>query len=570
MAARGYSDAHTRPTPQRNDEPEDEDDSTFTTMDQRLREVEIRRHVARNGTFPFDEHGKPKLFVDEEECPVCKSTWLSSVAVFHCGHFMCAKCYQTLVDGAHQYHRNHNHCLVCKENTPPGDVVVFTLSTSMERAHQTFVGQLAHANAFASSHSTVVCPVAGDRVIRYGIGTNHDTGRIAYLVDVPPAVVKADASLRFVSILFDISGSMGGVIDALHRFKLFDRLMDGLVGSVVSLTVFDNKADSVVEPVLITPRNVDDVKRRLSSIKSRGGTTLHKGLQRVIDVDIPDMFQVARYASVGDAPSGVVSVFIITDGATSELPTAVEEMNRLRSVAEMRVDPFVLGVGDGYSFDSCDALVGRDVTKYEHVTDVSALFDRITGQVLLSHLQVNAITDHSHMFYNGNVTSPTHGKTHSIVLRPAHDAAAENTRVCFTDVDICSVRVNNQPATLVHDGAISFDIVHTMISTLAIVRVKDLSINVGLMEMYERMRMLKMTKKALQPYRGPLGEMFNVLVQMIDGQMAIFEHQVVESDRAPYQARYRSDAMDARESSNATARMLSAVAVRSSSAPGYH
>ena len=90
------------------------------------------------------------------------------------------------------------------------------------------------------------------------------------------------------------------------------------------------------------------------------------------------------------------------------------------------------------------------------------------------------------------------------------------------------------------------------------------------MEMYERMRMLKMTKKALQPYRAPLGEMFSVLVQMIDGQMAIFEHQIVESDREPYQARYRADVVDARESSNATARMLSAVAVRASSAPSYH
>jgi hypothetical protein len=229
----------------------------------------------------------------------------------------------------------------------------------------------------------------------------------------------------------------------------------------------------------------------------------------------------------------------------------------------MRVDPFVLGVGSGYSFDSCDALVGRDVTQYEHVQDVNTLFERITGQAS-SHLQVNAITSHSNMFYNGNVTSPTHGNAHSIVLHPT---TGEHTRVCFTDIDICSVTVSNQPVSLVHDSAISFEIAHTMISTLAIVRVKDLSINVGLSEMYERMRMLKMTKKALQPYRGPLGEMFQVLVQMIDGQMAIFERQIVESDQEPYLSHYHADA---RESSNATARLLSSVAVRASSAPFYN
>jgi len=548
------------------DEPEDEDDDAFTAMDQQLREVDIRRRIARDGTFPLDEHGKPKLFVDEEECPVCKSTWLSSVAVFRCGHFTCATCYEALVDGAHAYRGDRNHCLVCKDQTPPGNVVVFALSASMDRAHQAFVGQLAHANAFVQSPSTVVCPATGNRVIRYGIGMNPDTGRIAYLVDVPPAVVEADAQLRFIAILFDISGSMAEVIRQLHQLQLFEALLNGLVGCVVSLTVFDDRADRVFEPVLITPTNLDDVKRRLSTIRSRGGTTLHKGLQHVTDLDLPDMLQVARSTSGGGDPNGVVSVFIITDGATSQLPTAVEEMNRLRAFTAMRVDPFVLGVGSGYSFDSCDALVGRDVTQYEHVTDIRTLFDRITGQAS-SHLQVRATTDHSHMYYNGNVRSPTNGNVHSIVLHPT----AEHVRVCFTDVDICSVTVNHQPASLVHDSAIAFDLVHTMISTLAIVRVKDLSINVGRSEMYERMRMLKMTKKALQPYRGPLGEMSQVLAQMVDSQLAIFERQLVENDQEPYQARYyHADAADARESSNATARMLSAVACRASSAPCYN
>lgn len=526
------------------------------TSENKKREFEIRARVARHDEHPVDSSGRPLLFVeDTSECPVCREPF-DTVAVYPCGHFLCGDCHKKLASGAFTCVSDPNHCIVCKDDTPFGSVIIHKLLPfGRSGTTASFSQKMDHAHKWVvapppSSESTRHEPPPGAACARFLPMRHPDDARASALIlEIPTVDVATDAEDRAVyHFLIDVSGSMTEFLSRLRSSGTLHRLAQRLVGCFVSFSQFSDDATTVIPPVEVRVDSAASIAETLHDrLQADGRTSLHLGLMHLRTHVIPEMTRVLGDESVRAREHLAV---ILTDGEADCTPLAADEFRLLEAVCT----PFLLGVGENYSFDACDQIVRRDTTKYAHIDDESTLVDHMCHRPHVQRFFIRASSEDSLMYYNGNVTPPVNG-VHELVLRRRTDEA---TTVVFSNVDERTLTCNDAQVVLQRDVRLGFAFKKVMQTTIALAHVKDLSIGVSHRDMYANIHALTSAKRVIKSYGVGLGASHADLMDMIDTQVSMFTTMLASRD----------ESVDRCHSSNTTARLATFTALRAYTALG--
>ena len=503
-----------------------------TALENKKRELEIRMRVARHDEHPVDSNGRPLLFVeDTSECPVCREPF-ETVAVYQCGHFLCGDCHDKLVNGDFPFVSDPNHCIVCKDATPLGSVIIHKLALGRHNTSASFSQKMDHAckwkvapppsNASASNQPE---STHGDARVRF-LPMLHpdDSSASALIVEIPTSEVTTvtDLNPAVFHFLIDVSGSMREFLTRLRSEGALYQLTQRLIGCFVSFSKFSDDAATVIPPVLVQVDNAESIAATLHDcLHAEGRTSLHLGLMHLRTHMLPEMTRVLGDESVRTEHL----VVIITDGEADCTPLAADEFMQL----EATCSPFLLGVGENYSFDACDQIVRRDTTKYTHIDDESTLVEHMCNRPDIKRFCIRSTADDSLMYYNGNVTSHVNG-VHEFVLRQRTN---ETTSLVFTNVDEKTLTYNNVPVDIQRDVRLGFTFQKIMQTTIALAHIKDLSIGVSHRDMYATIHALACAKTVIRSFGVGLGASYTDLMDMIDTQVSMFtrmlsSHDVVE------------------------------------------
>jgi hypothetical protein len=532
-------------------------------FENKKRQCEIRIRIAGSSEHPIGSNGEPLLFVDDtSECPVCKESF-ETVAIYKCGHFLCNGCHDRLLHGDFPYITDPNHCIVCKEDTPFGDVVIHTLSAGRHKANASFAANMDGASKFKhpseSSHTRSVLDHGSctpQPVVLFGkLQHADDSLQSALILDIaaPQSDTKSNNHPVFV-YLFDVSGSMNALIRRLREHGTFRRLITKLVGCYLSFSVFSEDVRTIIHSVLVRADNVESLIDTLhNEVVAGGGTALHTGLKHLTEHMVPEMMGLLGQ---NDAHVEDICVMIVTDGADNSPEEAAEEMVKL----EQTCFPFLLGAGDDYSFDTCDKIVRRDTTKYMHVEDESTLVDHMVKPPNIRRFKIKSTCEDSSMYYNGNITRPVNG-VHEWVVQ-LHGECNEHSRIVLTNVDETSLTHGPVQVGATCEPQLAFALTPIMQTTIAISHIKDLSFNVSKHDMYANIHELWHAKRVIRTYGVGMGSSYDDLNHMIDTQIKMFTELISQRNGSG-----RDSGIGRCHSSNTTASLATSTALRAYSVP---
>lgn len=167
--------------------------------------------------------------------------------------------------------------------------------------------------------------------------------QLAYaLVEVVPVgeglPEAAPLNLAFV---LDRSGSMAGKkIESLRKaVKLVIDQLDS--DDIISLVIFDDRADVLVPSVSVTDKN--SLKRQVDTITDRGGTEMSKGMKLGIQ-------ELQKHLT----PDRVSRMVLLTDGQTYGDEDECQKL--ANQLAQLRVPLCAFGLGEDWNEDLMDTL----------------------------------------------------------------------------------------------------------------------------------------------------------------------------------------------------------------------
>ena len=536
-------------------------------LENKKRELEIRVRVARHDEHPVDSNGRPLLFVeDTSECPVCREPF-ETVAVYQCGHFLCGECHGKLVNGDFPFVSDPNHCIVCKDATPHGSVILHKLALGRHNTSASFSNKMNHAHKWTvapppsspvsessqleSSSRGAAAAAAAARVRFLPMLHPDDASASALIVEIPTsevATTETDVNHAVFHFLIDVSGSMSDFLTRLRSNGTLHQLTQRLIGCFVSFSKFSDDVTTVIPPVLVQVDNAESIAATLlDGLHAEGRTALHLGIGHLRTHILPEMTRVLGGGSVRTREHLVV---ILTDGEADCTQLAADEFKQL----EATCSPFLLGVGENYSFDACDQIVRRDTTKYAHIDDEATLVDHMCNRADIERFFVRSTAEDSLMYHNGNVTSHVNG-VHELVLRRR---ANEKTSVVFTNVDEKTLTRNDVPVEIQRDISLGFSFHKIIHTTIALAHIKDLSLGASHRDMYATIHALACAKNVIRSFGVGLGASYADLMDMIDTQVSMFTRMLSS----------RSDSVERCHSSNTTARLATFTALRAHTAMG--
>lgn len=527
-------------------------------LENKKREWEIRVRVARHDEHPVDSNGRPLLFVeDTSECPVCREPF-ETVAVYQCGHFLCGECHGKLVNGDFPFVSDPNHCIVCKDATPRGSVIIHKLALGRHNTSASFSKKMNHAHKWTvapppssvSESSQLESPREAARVRFLPMLHPDDASTSALIVEIPTLedTTETDVNRAVFHFLIDVSGSMSDFLTRLRSNGTLHQLTQRLIGCFVSFSKFSDDVITVIPPVLVQVDNAESISAKLlDGLHAEGRTALHLGIGHLRTHMLPEMTRVLGGESVRTREHLAV---ILTDGEADCTQLAADEFRQL----EATCSTFLLGVGENYSFDACDQIVRRDTTKYAHIDDEATLVDHMCNRADIQRLFIRATAEDSLMYYNGNVTSPVDG-VHELVLRRR---ANEKTSVVFTNVDEKTLTRDDVPVEIQRDVNLGFSFHKIIHTTIALAHIKDLSLGVSHRDMYASIHALACAKSVIRSFGVGLGASYADLMDMIDTQVSMFTRMLSS----------RAESVERGHSSNTTARLATFTALRAYTAMG--
>jgi len=178
-------------------------------------------------------------------------------------------------------------------------------------------------------------------------------------VDIPEGARSKVRAPVDLALVVDTSGSMEGAKIAAARASartIVERLADG---DVISVDTFNDRARTLVAPVVITPETRARVLSVLSELGTGGSTNIFDGLE------LAEMH-------VAQAPHGhpVRRIVMISDGQANVGPSSPQALGDLaqRSLS-LGAQVTSLGVGLDYDERTLDAIAERTSGRLFHVGD---------------------------------------------------------------------------------------------------------------------------------------------------------------------------------------------------------
>ena len=200
-------------------------------------------------------------------------------------------------------------------------------------------------------------------------------------IDVPEDVASTHVPMA-LSLAIDTSGSMQGD-KIVHARAAARRLVESLHdGDIVSLVTFANRAQVVVDRVVIDPATRRHALAVIEELGADGGTALHHGLataQSLLQTGASDTHPVRR-------------VVVISDGMATVGPSSPEVLGALaeRGV-HVGIQVTSLGVGLDYDENTLNTLAVRSSGRLYHLAEPEEMPAIVEREMQL--LAATAMTD---------------------------------------------------------------------------------------------------------------------------------------------------------------------------------
>ncbi len=224
--------------------------------------------------------------------------------------------------------------------------------------------------AATAAGAPITCHMELDRAVLPADGPQKAVIKISLDAAKPPARERPAVNLALV---LDRSGSMGGeklrkaqeaAIEALRRLGPQD---------LASVVIYNNEVETLVPAQ--SARNLDDIERRIRSIRASGNTALYSGVS-----------QAAAEIRKNLERECVNRILLLSDGQANVGPSSPDDLARLGiSLRKEQIAVTTVGVGTDYNEDLMTRLAREsDGNTYfvESSADLPRIFAAEIGDVL--------------------------------------------------------------------------------------------------------------------------------------------------------------------------------------------